>query len=30
MMGFETEGTKRRGMHVDGQYRQTTGMALLL
>lgn len=29
-MGFETEGIKRRGMCVDGEYQQTTVMALLL
>jgi ribosomal protein S18 acetylase RimI-like enzyme len=29
-MGFQQEGTKRRGMKVDGQYITTVAMALLL
>jgi ribosomal protein S18 acetylase RimI-like enzyme len=29
-MGFEFEGVKRRGMQVDGEYKDTTAMALLL
>lgn len=29
-LGFELEGIKRRGMQIDGEYKNTTTMALLL
>jgi ribosomal protein S18 acetylase RimI-like enzyme len=29
-MGFQFEGVKRRGIQVDGEYKDTTTMALLL
>jgi ribosomal protein S18 acetylase RimI-like enzyme len=29
-MGFQFEGVKRRGIQVDGEYEDTTTMALLL
>lgn len=29
-LGFQFEGTKKRGMRVDGEYKETTMMALLL
>ena len=29
-LGFQQEGIKRRGMFVDGEYKDTTAMALLL